>query len=1380
MTMMSWNCQGLGRAQDLVIPRLWEMRQDHFPDILFLMETKQKRDTLVDIQTWLGYDRIMNVNPIGYSGGLALMWKNSVYIDFKYVDKHLLDFHVQFGKFGFFISCVYGEPARCDRPKLWERLSRIGVFRKEPWGMIGDFNEIRNNAEKIGGPRRSDMSFKPFNDMLEIGEMVDLQSTGDSFTWGGNRGTLSIHSKLDRCFGNKKWFHLFPASNQVFLDKRGSDHRPVMVKLFATVEVKRGQFRFDGRFLHKIGVREEIKKAWLTNHPLFEASVSDRLKSCRRALSKWKKKENMNSRVKIKQIQSALEKEQSLRVSSTVRINFLKSELVDAYKEEEFYWQQRCKEKWATKGDLNTKYYHASVKYNRARKQITKLRDENGHDHFSEEAKGEVASEYFRNLFKSTNGGDFSQLFEGFSSRVSPSMNESLSKEVSNEEVKEAVFSIKPGSSPGPDGMTGLFFQKYWEIIGSRVTLEVHEFFSSGTFPSDWNFTHLCLLPKIDDPIFMSDLRPISLCSVLYKIISKIMVSRLKPLMADIVSPTQSAFVEERLITDNILIAHEVIHALKTNEQMSSEFMAIKSDMSKAFDRVEWGYLRALLRALGFEENWIEKIMFCVSTVRYATLINEIPYGPILPERGLRQGDPMSPFLFVLCTEGLIHLMHKAVENGSIHGIQFSEEGPMIHHMLFADDCLLICKASSEQANKLIEILQIYESATGQLINVAKSAITFGVKVKDNIKAEIKQITGIEKEGGTGSYLGLPECFSGSKTEILAYIYDRLRDRLSGWFAKLLSLGGKEILIKAVAMAMPVYAMSCFKLTKTSCDNLTKAMADFWWNSLEHKRKMHWLSWTKLCLAKEQGGLGFKDIQSFNQALLAKQAWRILNHPDSLLARVFKSRYFKSTDFLSAKNGPRPSYAWRSIQFGKDLLRQGLRKHIGNGETVSVWVDRWIEGNERRVPLMKNIFVDLLLKVSDLIDLQNNCWNMEKLQELFYQEDIDRIMSMKTAFGEEDYWVWVHNKNGSYSVKSGYWFINNLCRREEIREAESRPSLNGLKADIWKLQTAPKIKTFFWRAVSNAIPVGEILVKRGIKMDPCCQDCGAQRESINHILFQCSIARQVWALANVPHPQNGFDEVSHFSNFHTLLVMMKNKNISEEVRNAIPWIVWYLWKYRNGIIFEAKKVSASDLVVKVLEEAEFWLLAQKNEQQREKEEHEAGMVVIKSWSVPPRGWLKGNIGVEWNRVQARSGAAWVIRDDKGKVLLHSRRAFSNICSLEEAKYQALLWSVESFHFHHLNKIIIALDDSTFPSVVLRPKAWPSFRCQYIEIMKRLEKFEWWRLQKEERSSNRGAFLIAQSVIKGGYAQSYVAAGAPFWLLHLFQYEECLSSMGLAS
>lgn len=339
-------------------------------------------------------------------------------------------------------------------------------------------------------------------------------------------------------------------------------------------------------------------------------------------------------------------------------------------------------------------------------------------------------------------------------------------------------------------------------------------------------------------------------------------------------------------------------------------------------------------------------------------------------------------------------------------------------------------------------------------------------------------------------------------------------------------------------------------------------------------------------------------------------------------------------------------------------------------------------------------------------------------------------------------------------------------------------SFNELKEAVWKIPTAPKIKTFIWRAVSNAIPVGELLVKRGIKMDPVCQACGFQGESTNHIIFHCSVARQVWALANVPYPENGFDKVSHFSNFHTLMLMMKNVSIPEEVRNSIPWIVWYLWKFRNGILFEAKSRTATDVVAKALEEAEFWLLAQRNNENREKEELEAMTVVKKSWSVPPRGWVKGNIGVHWDKNQKKCGAAWVVRDEKGKVLLHSRRAFFTVRSLEEAKYQALIWALESFHSHHLNRIIIAIDDSTLPGIVLRPRAWPNFKYQHIEIMRRLGKIEWWRIEKEDRTTNRGSFFIAQSVLKCGYLQSYVASGGPFWFRELFQNEERMFSAGV--
>lgn len=205
------------------------------------------------------------------------------------------------------------------------------------------------------------------------------------------------------------------------------------MKLFAASSTCRGSFRFDGRFLLKKGVREEIKKAWQTNHPLFETKVSDRLKRYRKSLSNWKKKEKLNSRDKIKQIQCALELEQSALVPMTVKINFLKAEFVQSYKEEDLYWKQRCKERWAVKGDMNTKFYHASVKSNRSRKKLIKLMDARGQLQFEEDAKGDVAKDYFTNLFKSTTSGDFSELFEGFTKKVSAGMNETLSREVSIE-----------------------------------------------------------------------------------------------------------------------------------------------------------------------------------------------------------------------------------------------------------------------------------------------------------------------------------------------------------------------------------------------------------------------------------------------------------------------------------------------------------------------------------------------------------------------------------------------------------------------------------------------------------------------------------------------------------------------------------------------------------------------------------------------------------------------------------------------------------------------------------------------------------------------------------------------------------------------------------
>ena len=167
--------------------------------------------------------------------------------------------------------------------------------------------------------------------------------------------------------------------------------------------------------------------------------------------------------------------------------------------------------------------------------------------------------------------------------------------------------------------------------------------------------------------------------------------------------------------------------------------------------------------------------------------------------------------------------------------------------------------------------------------------------------------------------------------------------------------------------------------------------------------------------------------------------------------------------------------------------------------------------------------------------------------------------------------------------------------------------------------------------------------------------------------------------------------------------------VDEKVRNMIPWIVWYLWKTRNGIIFEGKAVIAHDVVEKISEEAEFWLIAQKQEREKEEEERRAREAVRKCWEPPRAGWIKCNIGVDFDKKVSKSGGTWMVRNEKGKILMHSGRVFINVKSLDEAKYKAQLWSLESLSFHHLNRVIIALDDDTLTKVILRPKVWPNLK-----------------------------------------------------------------------
>lgn len=362
--------------------------------------------------------------------------------------------------------------------------------------------------------------------------------------------------------------------------------------------------------------------------------------------------------------------------------------------------------------------------------------------------------------------------------------------------------------------------------------------------------------------------------------------------------------------------------------------MAVKTDMSKAYDRVEWDFIELVMQQMGFHAIWINWIMQCITTVTYSFLINDAVYGAVQPQRGIRQGDPLSPYIFILCGEVLSSLCKSEEREGNLQGVRVVRGSPRINHLLFADDTMFFCHSSPSCSQTLRRILEEYEKASGQKINKDKSSRTFSTKTPQATRDSAKIILEIVKEGGVGKYLGLPEHFRRRKKDLFTGIVDKIRQRAASWNTRFLSKAGKMTMMKVVLQAIPTHPMSSFQIPVSLCKRIQSLFTRFWWDGTDQKRKMCWLSWTDLALPKEQGGLGFREIQLFNQALLAKVAWRILTKPDSLLARVLKGKYCYNKHFLEVTTPTSFSHGWRGIMFGRDLLKENLGKAIGNDCTT--------------------------------------------------------------------------------------------------------------------------------------------------------------------------------------------------------------------------------------------------------------------------------------------------------------------------------------------------------------------------------------------------------------------------------------------------------------
>ncbi|KAA3465211.1 reverse transcriptase [Gossypium australe] len=607
---------------------------------------------------------------------------------------------------------------------------------------------------------------------------------------------------------------------------------------------------------------------------------------------------------------------------------------------------------------------------------------------------------------------------------------------------------LGPTKAPGEDGFPAIFYQKCWAIIGEDVTNYCLHRLNGGMNINLINKTNIVLIPKIAKPSDITQYRPISLCNVIYKLLAKVLANRLCLVMNKCIDLPQSAFVPERLISDNVLLAYELLHILKHKRVGKKGFMAVKLDMSKAYDRVEWNFVEEIMKKLGFDPEWVALLMKCVTTVSYSVVLNGNNGKIFSPSRGLRQGDPLSPFLFLFCGEGLSSLMKLGIRDKLLRGVKASRSGHQISHLLFVDDCILFGEATERGAVGLKRILYEYKICSGQRVNFSKSAIFFSTNSEEEVRRTIIRVLGVRSSNDPERYLGLPNKVGRKKKATFQILKDRLRQRIDNWSIKYLSQGGKEVFIKAVLQSIPTYSMACFLLPKSLCSELEIIIAKFWWRNNKGKKGIHWYAWKDICVPKEFGGLDFRNLDKFNIALLAKQGWRLITYSNSLLACVLKAKYYPNGNFLDAALGNVPSLTWRSIWSAKGILEKGLCWRVSRGDGISVWTDLWVLGNgaDRLQNHRRNGNIRL---VADLIGESNRTWKRNLIVNTFDATIARKILQIPLAKSVyEDFQVWRGEPSGNFSINSHISELEGVEDRRLSLDATTRFSHAEQRANV--------------------------------------------------------------------------------------------------------------------------------------------------------------------------------------------------------------------------------------------------------------------------------------------------------------------------------------------
>ncbi|KAJ9536237.1 hypothetical protein OSB04_un000586 [Centaurea solstitialis] len=649
---------------------------------------------------------------------IIVAWDNSV-VDLMVLESHSQFMHCEIRfhdtQDSFFVSFVYAANRGSDRRALWSGLRKFKVLLGDkPWG------QSRRNADML-----------EFAACVEDVELFDVRFMGVHHTWCQKpREEAGLRRKLDRILANTDFTGVFQDATARFLPRGLSDHSLGLISFKGDLKKRNYGFKFDNFLVQDSKFLDIVKCHWNVH---IEGTFMYRLTS------------------KLKMLKSPLRRLRSTYGNLSEKTSLLKHELdvvqlaidLDPFNDslrddlehlrgayQQACWidmraaKQRAKAKWLSEGDSNTRYFHQVVKEKRHSHHVHSVCNADGQFVYGMEV-ATAFIDHFKSII-GTKAVGLNPCMEPdlFVTKLPLSDANHMIRPIEDVEIKDAIFQIGNDKAPGSDGFSSKFFKATWEVTGSDVLLAIHNFFYRGRLAKELNHTLICLLPKSVNATSVSDFRPIACCSVLYKCIAKVIVERMKPYLGNLISNSQSAFIPGRKICDNILMAHELVVGYHLSK--GPPRCAFKIDLRKAYDMVNWEYLFNMLQGLGFHPVLIRWIKEMVSTTSFSLCLNGESVGYFQGERGIRQGDPLSPYLFTIIMEGFGMLFKNCIAEAEAFGYHHGCADLHLTHLCFADDLFVFTHGDVASVGILKKALDLFASRSGLSPNLQKSDVFFG------------------------------------------------------------------------------------------------------------------------------------------------------------------------------------------------------------------------------------------------------------------------------------------------------------------------------------------------------------------------------------------------------------------------------------------------------------------------------------------------------------------------------------------------------------------------------------------------------------------------------------------------------------------------------